>query len=128
MSDDSRFIPIALRLIKKHGRAITFIELAATPPNPSFPFEGPTDPRGTPARSLATFGCFVEPDSLQRLGMRSKIDDLIERSQRILIVPGPNDLSGYNELIDESENHKITGIETLRPGLFTLLSFVGTMR
>ena len=125
---DSKFVPIALRLIKKHGRSVTFVELAATPPDPSLPWEGPTNPRGTPTRSLVTFGCFVEPDSLQRLGIHSKIDDLIERSERILLVPGPDDLSGYNELIDESENHKIIDIFSLRPGLTTILSFVGTMR
>lgn len=128
MGVHDKFLPMINRLLKKHGRAVTFIELNATPANPSFPFEGPTSPQASPTRSLVTFGCFVEPDSLQRLGITQQIEELLQRSDRIMLVPGSNDLKGYNVVTDEGETYKIAGIEILRPGTTTLLTFVGTLR
>lgn len=128
MGVHDKFLLMVHRLVTKNGRVVTFIELNATPANPSFSFEGPVDPQAVPTRSLTTSGCFVEPDSLQRLGITQKIQELIQRSDRIMLVPGSNDLRDYNVVTDEGETYKITGIETLRPGTTTLLHFVGTMR
>lgn len=128
MGVHDKFLPMINRLLKKHGRPLTFIELSATPANPAFPFEGPTNPQASPTRSLTTVGTFVEPDSLQRLGLSTKIEELLQRSDRICLVPGPADLKGYNVVTDEGESYKILAIETLRPGTTTLLSFVGTLR
>jgi hypothetical protein len=128
MGVHDKFLPMIQRLIAKNGRAVKFIELNAAPANPSFPFEGPTDPAAVPTRTLTTSGCFVEPDSLIRLGITTKVEELLQRSDRIMLAPGSNDLSGYNTVVDEGETYKITGIETLRPGTTTLLHFVGVMR
>ncbi len=127
MSDASA-LALAVRLIAKHGRVITFIEFNATPANPAFPWEGPADPRASPARSLVTVGCFVEPDSLQRLGATTKFQELLQRSDKICLVSGTNALEGYNEVIDGTQYFKITGVELLQPGNNKILYFVGTAR
>lgn len=128
MGTHDKFLPMILRLLTKNGRAVTFIELGT---NGGLPWEGPVDPRGTPNRSLVTVGCFVEPDSLQRLGLSMKVEELIQRSDRICLVPGPAVLDNYNEILDEGQYYSIVapkGIETLRPGTTTLLHFVGVKR
>lgn len=128
MSDASA-LALCVRLIAKHGRSITFIEFQAGFANPSFPWEGPANPRGAPARILSTIGCFVEPDSLQRLGQTTKLMELLQRSDYICLVSGTNPLEGYNEILDDdSKYYRITGIETLRPGVNKLLNFVGVAR
>jgi len=118
----------AQRLIDKHGRTVTLIEFDNSIANPAFPFEGPVSPRGVPARSTAYRACFVEPDSLQRLGITTKVDELIQRSDRICLIAGPDSLAGYNEVVDQAQNYRITGIETLQPGETVFLHFVGTAR
>lgn len=128
MAIHDKFVALALRLITKHGRPVTFIEMSSATATPAFPFEGPTNPQAAPTRTLVTVGCFVEPDSLQRLGISTKFMELLQRSDRIVLVPGPEDLEGFNSVSDESKNYGITGIETLRPGLTNILHYVGTMR
>lgn len=125
MGTHDRFLPMILRLLTKNGRPVTFIELAAAG---AVPWEGPADPRGSPARVLTTVGCFVEPDSLQRLGLSTKVEELIQRSDRICLVPGAAVLDDFNEILDEGQYYSITGLETLRPGTTTLLHFVGVKR
>lgn len=127
MSDASA-LALCVRLIKKHGRSITFIEFSASLADPSKPWEGPADPRGVPARTLTTFGCFVEPDSLQRLGETTKFQELLQRSDKICLVDGTSSLEGYNEVLDGTKYFRITGIETLEPGSNKILNFVGIAR
>lgn len=125
MGTHDKFLPMILRQLKKNGRDITFIELATAG---AFAWEGPADPRSSPKRTLVTTGCFVEPDSLQRLGLSTKIEELIQRSDRICLVPGEAVLDDYNEILDEGQYYSITGMESLRPGTTTLLHFVGAKR
>lgn len=124
------FLELAEELIndpEDGGRAITFIQLSKVAG--AFPGEPAGDPRSPPARSLQAIGVFVEPDSLQRLGHTTKIDELIQRSDNICLVAGTNPLEGYNEIIDDDgAYYVITGIEKLRPGTRTLLYFVGLKR
>lgn len=128
MGVHDKLLPMINRLLAKHGRSITFIEIGEAPADPLFPFEGPTDPIATQQRTLVTKGCFVEPDSLQRLGLTKRIEELLQRSDRICLVPGPAVLDGYNVIEDEGSTYKIVDFETLRPGTTTLLHFVGTFR
>lgn len=125
---DLTLVALAQRLIKKRGRSVTFKELGRTPADPLYPFEGPTSPEASAVRTLTTFGCFVEPDSLQRLGLSTKLEELIQRSDRIMLVAGQSSLDGYNVVVDEGQTYQLSGFETLRPGLVTLLHFVGTLR
>lgn len=121
MGVHDKFLPMVQRLLKKHGRTVTFIELndAGT-----LPWEGASGTK----RSVSATGCFVEPDSLQRLGLGVRIEDLIQRSKRIFLSPGPAALDGFNQVLDEGQYYTITGMESLRPGATTLLHFVGLDR
>ena len=126
MGTHDKFLPMIQRLLAKNGRSVTFIELETAG---AVPGEGPADPRNPPKRSLGATACFVEPDSLQRLGISTKLEELIQRSDRICLVPGSvGVLDGYNEVFDEGSYYSITGMETLRPGTTTLLHFVGVKR
>jgi hypothetical protein len=125
MAVHDKFLALVNRRLTKHGRTVTFIELNDVG---ALPWEGPADPTAAPKSSLVTVGCFVEPDSLQRLGLGVRIEDLVQRSKRIFLAPGPAVLKGYNQVLDEGEYYTITGTETLRPGTTTLLHFVGTDR
>lgn len=122
------FLEIAQELIPENGRPVTFIQLAAVAG--AFPGEVSGDPRNPPARSVTTMGCFVEPDSLQRLGTTTKITQLLQTSDRILLVPGDVELDGVDEMIDSDDGryYKLQGMEKLRPGTRTLLYFVGVER
>lgn len=125
MGTHDKFLPMIQRLLLKNGRSVTFIKLNTVG---AFAWEGPADPRTPPALSVAATGCFVEPDSLQRLGLSTKIEELIQRSDRIFLSPGTQVLDGFNEVLDEGKYYHITGMESLRPGTTTLLHFVGLKR
>lgn len=125
MGAHDKFLPTIQRLLKKHGRTVTFIELETAG---AFPGEGPADPRNPPKRSLTVFCTFVEPDSLQRLGIGTELDQLIQRSTEICLVPGSNEVADFNEILDEGKYYSITGMQKLRPGTTTLLHFVGVKR
>jgi hypothetical protein len=120
-------LALVQRLLPKHARPVTFIQLSAV--TGGFPGEAAGDPRSPPARSVTTPACFVEPDSLQRLGLSTKIDQLLQTSDRICLVSGIVDLAGMDEMIDDDGlYYKVQGMETLRPGTRTLLHFVGVER
>jgi hypothetical protein len=125
MGVHDKFLSMVNRLLTKHGRTVTLIELNDVG---ALPWEGATAPAAAPKRSLVTKGCFVEPDSLQRLGLGTHIEELVQRSKRIFLAPGPAVLEGFNQVIDEAQYYTITGMETLRPGTTTLLHFVGVNR
>jgi hypothetical protein len=125
MAVHDKFVALAQRLLTKHGRTVTLIELNDVG---ALPWEGPANPTAAPKRSLQIAGCFVEPDSLQRLGLGVRIEDLVQRSKRIFLSPGPLALDAYNQVLDEGQYFTITGMETLRPGVTTILHFVGTDR
>lgn len=122
------FLELAEELIPENGREVTFIQLSTV--TGGFPGESAGDPRNPPARSLSVIGCFVEPDSLQRLGITTKIDQLLQTSDRIMLVAGTHSLRGFEEVIDsdDSRYYKIQGMEELKPGTRSLLWFVGVER
>jgi len=122
------FLELAEELIPENGREVTFIQLATT--TGAFPGEAAADPRTPPARSVSVIGCFVEPDSLQRLGITTKIDQLLQTSDRIMLVAGTVSLRGFEEVIDSDDGryYRIQGMEELKPGTQSLLWFVGVER
>lgn len=121
------FLELAEELIAEDGRSITFIRLSKLAG--AFPGEPAGDPRSPPAATLVAIAVFVEPDSLQRLGHTTKVDELLQRSDNICLVAGTNPLEGYNEIIDDNGSYyQITGMEKLRPGTRNLLYFVGLKR
>lgn len=130
MVDAVKVIATAQRLIAKHGRAVTLLQLDSTPPDPSKPWNGPPDPRATPDDTLDLIAVFVEPSSAVRLGLSAQESDLVKRSDQILIVsPGAaEDVRRFHEVIDTGESWKIEIVEILRPAEEILLAFIGVRR
>lgn len=129
--DYASIITIAQELLLEFGRSVTFIAFDATSSDVSQPWLGPTDPRATPSATLPLDAAFVEPDAADALGHTISLQDLIQRSEQILIVsPGAAvDLSVYQEVIDsDASRWKIEGFEILKPGDDVVLSFVGLKR
>ena len=121
------FLELAEELIGEDGRDVVFIELANVPG--AFPGEPAGDPRSPPATQLPVKACFVEPDSLTRLGVTTRVQELAKRVDQICMVAGTNPLERYHEVLDDDGNYyKIKGMEKLRPGTRTLLYFVGLSR
>lgn len=128
--DTAALIVIAQRLINENGRSVTFIQFDSTPGDVTKPWNGPTDPRATPDSTAAFDAVFVSPGAASSLGLSAETTDLIQRSDQIMIVSAGAaiDLRIYEEVDDDSQRWKITGVETLKPGASTLLSFVGVKR
>lgn len=120
----------AQRLITKNGRSVTLLKFDSTPEEAAKPWNGPSNPRGTPDAELPIDAVFVEPSAAVKLGLSLETDDLVKRSEQIMIVsPGvAADLSTYNEVLDDSEYWKITGIQVLKPASSVVLGFVGVAR
>lgn len=114
------------------GRAATFIKFDTTPSDPGDPGAGTSDPRASPDESVVLQAAFVQPDSAEKLGMRTIDDDLLKRTKEIAIVPpGPDgtfDLTQADQVIDGSQRRRITFVEKLQPGSVILLYFVGMAR
>ena len=129
MVDAVKLAATVLRLLNKNGRSVTFIQHNTTLETPAEPWDGPADPRATPASTLVLSAVFAHPRFVDRLGLTIEVDDLIRRSDQIMIVSqGNNDLSVFQEVLDGAVYWKITGTEILRPGSTTLLGFVGVKR
>lgn len=130
MVDFNRLIATAQRLIVKNGRPVTLLQFDSAPATPSKPWRGASDPRATPDSTLDLSAVFVEPESASRLGLSSKSDGLIKRSDQILIVsPGAAvDVTIFHEVVDTPSNWKIQGVEVLRPGDEIVLAFIGVRR
>lgn len=130
MVDTTKLIATAQRLIKKNGRAVQLLQFDSAPANPSQPWKGNADPRATPDATLDLSAVFVQPSSAVRLGLSAESSDLIKRSEQILIVsPGPTvDVRVFHEVVDDTENWKIQGVEILKPGSEVLLAFIGVRR
>ena len=130
MVDTTAIIETAQRLITENGRSVTFVQFDSTPGDAAKPWNGPTDPRATPDSTLTVDAVFVPPSSASSLGLKDEVNDLVKRSEQIMIVsPGAAaDLSIYQEVTDGGEQWKIVGVETLKPGASVMLNYVGVRR
>lgn len=112
-------------LVKKNGRAITFRMRSRTPADSLKPWRGPSP---TAVIEVPTYGVFVPPSSANLLGQSVKLDDLVKRSEAIIIVaPGSDvvDLSNYDEIVDGGVSWHVKGVEKLQPADTILLYFFG---
>ena len=126
MPDYDRLAATAARLVKNSGRSVTFVKLNETPSDPAQPWKGPASGGET---TLALNGVFVPPGSVRALGEGTEFEDLVARSEQIVITAqGENDLREFTEVVDQSIRWGITGLQVLRPGNTTLLAFVGLRR
>ncbi len=122
-------IATAQRLITKFGRSITFVSFDETLADATKPWQGATAPRGGGATTLVEDAVFVGPGAA--LGLSITLEDLIKRSEQMLIVsPGAAvTLDIYEEIIDDDTSRwKIVGMEKLQPAGDIVLYFVGVKR
>lgn len=120
----------ARRLVKKFGRNMLYRQLGDTVSDPAKPWKGQTDQKSTPEQEDRTLPTVpVDPDSARKLGMTTIDDDLLKRTNQILIVaPDENatyDLRDFNVVVDEGITYKVLFSERLRPATLTLLYFIG---
>jgi hypothetical protein len=126
--DYSALAAKAQELVTRFGRAVTLRRLNVTPPDPAKPWRGPADARAG-AFTLTVSAVFVEPSSLQQLGLNADLVDWVAKSQNVAIVAAPQDLRDFSELLDtDSSVWRITGVSTLQPAADRLLHFVGVAR
>ncbi len=129
MADLVKLVATAQRLIKANGRSVTIIRHDETLADAAKPWDGPTSARTTPDETSALDAVFVPPASAVRLGLSTEQNDLIIRSEQIMIIaPGAVDLTRFQEVLDGDVYWKITMVETLKPGPTLLLAFMGVKR
>ena len=123
--------PIALEaraLLTEFGRTVTFVQMNNVPDNTAQPWLGSSTARVAVA-SLEVDAVFVEPSSLNTLGRQDVQLEFVERSEQIGLVSTDTDLHDFNEIIDtDGTRWKITGLSELKPGLKSMLYFVGVYR
>lgn len=123
----------AQRLVQNTpGRNVTFIELDSTAVDVNKPWRGTATPRVTPKASSAQVAVFV-PASGSGLGFRSSQDELVKRSEQIMLVaPGAantDDLQQFDEVIDQDGSRwKIVFADVLSPADVPVLYAVGVRR
>jgi len=131
VADHTKFVTLAKKLLNSHGRSISFIKLNELPADPNKPWKGPGVGGET---TLLVDGVFVPPNTVRQfgltaLGLGTEFQDLIAMSQQIIIVsPGENDLREYTSVLDNGERWGIIGLQILKPGITTILGFVGVRR
>lgn len=120
------------RLVAKHGREMTFNRRDRAPGDSAKPWNGPADVSEDPAATADLAAISVEPSSAVKLGIATENSDMVKKSSEILIVaPGADfteDLSTFDEVVDDNEIYRITAVEKLKPGDQTILYFVGVKR
>lgn len=119
----------AQRLLTKFGREVTFVKLSGASTDPLRPWLDTGDPRATPAEEVTINATFVEPESLERLGLQRQAIDQIKSGEQVAIVPGPRDLSEFDELIDENgARYKCWNIQVLAPASTVVIQYFRVQR
>lgn len=131
MVDQPAVALVAERLLKQDGRLVRFIKFDRTAADANKPWDGAADPRATPADTADMYAAPLHPESLVNLGFTGRNNDLIKQAELLYIVaPGAStkDLTGFDEVLDESVRYGILMSEKLRPGTVNLLYFVWVKR
>lgn len=108
------------------GRSVTLTKLGATIPDPLKPWRGQVDPRSPASITLSYMAAFVPLYSKSQLGITKTTTDLIKTSDATCLIATSDDLQGFQELKDSSDNrqYKIVAAERLNPGSLALLWFL----
>lgn len=125
MADHQKFLALATRLIKKHGRLVAFNKLAegGDPDRPWGDNEMPPVPLGS------YMGCMV-PFRGNDFGSSWADFDLSKVADNILLVAGvPGvELADAEILIDGGKDFKIEWVQVLKPADLTILYAFGVNR
>lgn len=126
MADYTPQRALAERLISAKGTSFTFSKTESVA-NPTEPWKG-----GTAGATGSLQAVRVEPSSAVRLGISTLNEDLLKRSQHVLIcAPGDGtvDPKDFDTVTIGGETHGITFVETLDPdGSGGIIYFVGAGR
>ena len=130
MVDLAPILAAARILVKENGREVTFIAHNTTLSDNTQPWEGPSDARTAPSKTAKLDAVFFNPGERDRLGKTLVKEDLVDRSQQILMVlpPASVDLKSFQEILDEGVYWKIMGMEIFQPGKIVALAYVGVSR
>jgi hypothetical protein len=120
----------ARRLVDNAGKDVVVRRLGTSAADPSKPWRGATGGGVSAAQEVTLSAVSVPPASMINLGGRMLAnDELAQRLSAVYIAAtaegGPEDLSGYDELVDGSSVFRIVELDTLRPADKTLLYFIG---
>ena len=132
MPNYTKLAATARRLVEASGRPVNLIKLDPTGESGK-PWDGPADPRATPADSLDCHGVFVPPGS-GGLGAMVESNDLFKTSQQICILTvdagtWTMDALEAEELVDEDGTYwRVNVAQELKPASSALLWFVGVSR
>ena len=98
----------------------------------SKPWEGATNPRSPLDDTQVLSAVFVPITSSSQLGLRVLDEDLLRKSEQLLLVaPGATftpDLTTFDEIIDGTIAWRIIFIEKLKPATITLIYYFGVAR
>lgn len=125
MVDYNRALATAQRLIRQSGRLVAMQGVKTGPAAPDNPLAGPAAP---PAPLTGIPATFVQPSSLQSLGASATLQKLFAECEQVAIVaPVTNDdYTAMKFLIDtDGITWKIERVEKLKPGMVTILYFIG---
>lgn len=132
MPDFVKLAATAARLVSSSGRSVTLERFNQTSADSAKPWSGPTDPRATVDATVTTKAAFVEPASVARFGIVTVDEDLLKRSDQVMLVaPGSTitaDLATFNEVVDGSVRWKIEIVRTLKPADTVMLYMIGVKR
>lgn len=126
MADYSTQRALANRLITDKGTSFTFSK-TESPADPNEPWKG-----GTPGASGSLNAVRVEPSSATQLGISTTNENLLARSEHVLIAaPGDGtvDPKDYDVVTIGGDKFGITFVETLDPDTSgAILHFIGAGR
>lgn len=126
MVDYVRLQATAVRLIAANGGDFTFRSFDPSDGDAAKPWDGPTDPRAGAATTSVQRGIVIQPAAAVQMGLVTSVEDLLKRSQRLLLVAGgATDLTTFEEVDTPDGPSKIVRVHRLQPdGVTTLAWFV----
>lgn len=119
----TRALALAVRLIEKNGREVTFQTLSATPVDADKPWNGPAEP--TVSASKKSKAVFLAHTGSIELGKMFVDNELLKRVDEVALVAGSVVISDYHRVLDESKLWRIDWIRELKPASTTVLYAVG---
>ena len=122
MSDHQRFIALALRLIAKHGRNVTFKVISSTPADATKPWRG----TATPPTLIGPLKAVFVPFRGFEFGSVFNDTALFKEVEQIcLVAGGQGDLETTHLITDSGKDYKVEWVQRLRPGDQTVLYAFG---
>ena len=122
MSNHQKFIALALRLIAKHGRDVTFQVINSTPADADKPWRG----TATPPTQIGPLKAVFVPFRGFEFGSEFTDNALFKEVEQICMVAGgQGNLETTHLITDSGKEYKIEWVQKLRPGDQTILYAFG---